>query len=95
MSMSFVKDIIDDRSYVVELITSINPKDEMFYAYVLMQAALLPKFKQALAKEDVDLENWGVILASGEGHTPPDSVHEYITKRLFTANNPELIEENQ
>jgi len=87
---SFVQDIIDDKSYVVELVTSVNPYEEKFYAYVLMQVGLLEKFKKTLDEKDVDLEEWGVILASGEGHTPPDSVHEYITKKLFTASNPDL-----
>ena len=86
MTMSFVKEIIDDKSYVVELITSINPENEMFYAYLLMQSNLLEKFKKALREENVNLEHYGVVLASGPGHEPPEAVHDYINKRLYLAN---------
>ena len=63
--------IIDQKSYVVELVTATNAAGEAFFTYLLLPADYLQIFRQKLAgEESLDLKDHGVILASGLGHVP-------------------------
>ncbi len=77
--------IIDQKSYVVEFVTSVNTANEAIFAYLLMPADYLPTFRQKLKTESLNLKDHGVILASGMGHTPSEEVKNHILSKFPNA----------
>jgi glucose-6-phosphate 1-dehydrogenase len=78
--------IIDEKSYVVEFVTSVNQAKEAFFAYLLMPADYLQTFRQKLKTESLNLKEHGVVLASGMGNTPSQEVKDYILSKFPEAN---------
>lgn len=76
------KNIIDQKSYVVEFVTTVNAAKEAIFAYLLMPADYLHTFRNKLKSESLNLSEHGVVLASGLGHTPSDEVKSYIRSKF-------------
>ncbi len=74
--------IIDEKSYVVEFVTTVNAAKEEVFAYLLMPADYLQTFRQKLKTESLNLKDHGVVLASGMGHTPADDVKQHILSKF-------------
>jgi hypothetical protein len=74
--------IIDQKSYVVEFVTTVNAAKEAIFAYLLMPADYLQTFRQKLKTESLNLKDHGVILASGMGHTPSEDVKKHILSKF-------------
>lgn len=77
-----VQKIIDQKSYVVEFVTTVNAAKKAIFAYLLMPADYLQTFRKKLKTESLNLKDHGVILASGEGHTPSEEVKKYILSKF-------------
>jgi len=74
--------VIDQKSYVVEFVTSVDAAGKAFFMYLLMPGDYLQTFRQKLATESLNLKDHGVVLASGEGHTPSEEVKKYILSKF-------------
>lgn len=79
---SIAQKIIDKNSYVVEFITSVNAQNEKFFAYLLLPADYAPQFREKLKKESLNLNEHGVLLASGLGHEPSEEIKNEILDRF-------------
>lgn len=69
-------------TFTVELVKGYSSDDKPFYAYILLQTDNVEHFHHALKTQDSILENYGVILAKGEGHEPSQEHSDYIRNRF-------------
>ncbi|MCP5362271.1 MAG: hypothetical protein H6908_06550 [Hyphomicrobiales bacterium] len=79
---SLARRIIAEKSYVVQLITGHTADKQPFYVFLLMPAILQEKLEAAIQEGETNLEKFGVVLASGEGHEPPDALKAQIKERF-------------
>lgn len=68
--------------YSVELVKASDPNGELFYAYLLLPETMVDIFHKKLTENDIELEKYGVVLASGKGHTPSREHVDYINMRF-------------
>jgi len=74
--------IIDQNSYVVELVTTKNEKGEKIFAYLLMPADTLAIFRQKLKSEIINLNDYGIVIASGFGHSPSEEAKKIVLEKF-------------
>lgn len=74
------KSFLDRAGYsnntVLELIRGQNKQGMDIYALLLLSAGKVPELRKALAGRDVVLEDFGTVLATGDGHEPSPEVLE-------------------
>ncbi len=78
MSKTIAKKIIDEKSYEIKLVTSVNKNGEDFYAFVMIPAQYNEALDEMLKTQNVDLKEFCIILASGKGHNPSDEVRQKV-----------------
>lgn len=64
-------------AFFITLIYTQGSDGKRYYAYMAIKALDLPKFKEVEALGSFKLEDYGVILAAGEGE-PTDAVKRYM-----------------
>lgn len=74
---SFVERVEMEDSFVLELVTC-DGQDGPCYRVVLMPAGRVDDLRRALAFKAVELADYGEVLASGEGHAPPEGLIEEL-----------------
>lgn len=79
---SFVERLELDDSYALELVTGNDENGQPSYALLLLPANKVDDLRRALANNDTVLEEFGEVLARGEGHEPPEEVVEEIQALL-------------
>lgn len=75
-----LQDASKDSSYTVQLITGTNINQQDFYAYLLLRSNRLTTLLHALKTDNVDLLDYGIVLASGLGKHPPEEVRKHVQK---------------
>lgn len=80
--MSVAKNIINQRSAVLELIKGNKLDGSSFYAYVLFPADVFEMIKEKFGKEEIDISKYGIILHVGEGLEPEDGVEEKVFEKF-------------
>src|SRR3954470_23401143 len=79
--MEFVKKIgtrkNEQEKIEVHLVQGKDEEDNPIYAYMAVYASQVPDLNLSLITRTTDLENYGVILAAGEGE-PTAEVKHYI-----------------
>lgn len=79
---SFVERLELDDSYALELVTGNDEHGNPSYALLLLPAGKVADLHRALANKDVILEDFGEVLAKGEGHEPPEDLVEEVQALL-------------
>lgn len=79
---SFVERLELDDSFALELVTGNDEHGQPSYALLLLPANKVEDLRRALANKDTVLEEYGEVLARGEGHEPPEDVVEDIQALL-------------
>lgn len=77
-----IKKIRDAGEYVVELVKAHDVNNTPFFAYVLLQKSNLEIFRSGLTAGNIKLADYGVILASGNGHEPSDEIYAEVQRKL-------------
>ncbi len=68
------------QSVVVTLLTGKDAENRDRYTYFAVRLDKLKEFKQAGAEGRVNLEDFGMVLETGLGLTPPDDVKAMMTR---------------
>jgi hypothetical protein len=68
---SAVSKALDAKKCVVELIQWEDAKQQPMFAYLLLKKTRLAALKAALAERNVDIAEFGVVVAYGSGSEPP------------------------
>lgn len=79
---SFTERLELDDSYALELVTGNDEHGRPSYALLLLPANKVNDLRRALANRDVVLEDFGEVLAKGEGLEPPEDMVEEIQALL-------------
>ena len=82
---NIVQKIIDQNSYVVELVTTVNEHGEAIFAYLLMPAEFLQLFRQKFQNEAINLADYGIIIASGLGDEPSEEAKKIVLAKFPNA----------
>lgn len=61
-------------SYALELVTGQDAGGRPCYQVVLLPAERVEDLRRNLMVKAVELEEYGEVLASGEGHEPPEGL---------------------
>ena len=80
--MVIARQIINQRSAVLELIQGTESNDKAFYAYVLFPADVFENLKNKFGKEEIDISKYGIIIHSDYGSTPPEGLEEKILEHF-------------
>ena len=80
--MNTIEKTLAEQEYTVELVTGLNTHGQPVYAYVLVRKIHLAQFRQSLADADTYPDEFGVILATGEGHDPAPEVWQAVQAKL-------------
>lgn len=80
--MKTIQNIREEGEYVIELVKGYDESKAPFYAYVIIQKSNLGLFRQKLAAGATQLADYSVVMASGQGHTPPPEVLAEIKRKL-------------
>lgn len=76
-SRSFVERVEMEDSFVLELVTC-ESADGPCYHVLLMPAQRVEELRRSLSAKDVELADYGEVLASGEGREPPAGMIEEL-----------------
>ncbi len=68
--LSFIKEVGSADIYSVKLITAVNETGDFYHAYLLMKDEHTPYLEAALKTRPLELEEYGVVLARGDGIEP-------------------------
>lgn len=79
---SFIKEVAHDGRYTVKLITSVDESGEFFYAYLLLKTDNLPFLETALRTRKVNLTEYGIVIATGNGLEPDEKTKHKVEKEL-------------
>ncbi len=74
--------IIDQNSYVVEFVTTKNIDGADIFVYLLMPAEYLQAFRDKLKTEQINLADYGVVLASGMGRIPTEEAKNIVLSKF-------------
>lgn len=74
VTRSFVERMELEDSYALELVTDHDEDGAPRYRILLMPASHVEELRRTLAVKAVDLNDYGEVLAEGEGHTPPEGL---------------------
>lgn len=80
--MVIAKNIINQRSVVLELIQGTNPDGKDFYAYVLFPADIFEEIKDKFTTEKIDISKHGIVLHSDYGKHPPEGLEEKVLQHF-------------
>jgi len=83
--MNALDKILDEKKCVLELVQWQDASKGPMYAYVLIKKARLPAFKKLLAEQDVDLSQYGLVMAHGRGSAAPHGLEEELVKAITKA----------
>lgn len=75
---SFAARISREDSYSLELITGASPEGKEEWSVLLVQASRVGELSRALSSRQVVLEEFGEVLATGEGSEPPEELMEEL-----------------
>jgi hypothetical protein len=81
-SASFSSSVTSGENMSLELVTGNNAEGKPSYALLLLPANRVKDLRIALSMKDVVLENYGKVLAKGEGNEPPADMLEDIKEML-------------
>ena len=74
---SKIKQIVLDKSSVIEFVTWQDDVGESNFAYLLMDGKDVPKYQSAIKSGNLTLEDWGVFY-KGKGDKPSDTDINFI-----------------
>lgn len=75
---SFVERIGMEDSFAIELVTGMDVHGKPSWTLLLLPSQKVQDLRRALALRDVALEDFGEVLASGEGDEPPEELLEEL-----------------
>ena len=75
---SFVERIGMEDSFAIELVTGDDVHGKPSWTLLLLPSQKVQDLRRALALRDVALEDFGEVLASGEGDEPPEELLEEL-----------------
>lgn len=75
--MSFVDKITKSRDHLLRLVTGKNDGHDAWW-YIRVKHNLFEKYKIAVKAEEIDLADYGEVLFSGWGKTPPEDIKKKI-----------------
>lgn len=78
VSRSFVERMEMEDSYALELVTGTDEHGQDFYAVLLLEANKVEDLRRTLTIKNAVLDDYGEVLAKGEGHEPPEGLIEEI-----------------
>ncbi len=64
----------NDDAHFIALITGITPEDDVFWCYLAIPFDKYDAYRLAEQQGDFDLEDYGTVLAYGQGAKPPIEV---------------------
>lgn len=77
----------------LEWVTGNDQNGQPIFAYVLVPAVNVDKFRKALATREVTMSEFGLVLASGKGHTPFSEEQEKQLLHKFEATDSNSFSE--
>lgn len=80
--MDKIKQIRESKEYSIELIKGNSKLNKPIYAFILIQKSFLKLFRDNLISRERKISDFGVILATGEGHDPSPEVFEEVKKKI-------------
>lgn len=87
--MGALNQLLEEKQYVLERVQGLGEHDQPVFAYLLMRKSKLEDFRNALATRDVDIGEFGIIVATGEGEQPPAGMEEDIIRQI--RENPQSL----
>ena len=78
--MEAVRKILQSRQYVLEKITGPSVDGAMQYAFVVMPESKQDDFRAAVEAAPTNPEDWGVVVAQGQGEPPADLADQVLAK---------------
>lgn len=75
---SFVERIGMEDSFAIELVTGDDVHGKLSWTLLLLPSNKVQDLRRNLALRDVVLEDFGEVLASGEGDEPPEELLEEL-----------------
>lgn len=72
VSRSFAERLEKDDSYVIELVCGHDAAGQPCHHVLLVAAARVEELRRNLLVKTVELEEYGEVLAAGDGHELPD-----------------------
>jgi len=89
--MNKISNITSKNGYSLELINGLNVNNQPFYAFVLLKNDKLTLLKEKMSNQDVNLNDFGVIIDFGYGQNPSQSaISEAINKSSFGTSNESI-----
>ncbi len=75
---AFIKTTAVEEQYTIQLISSVDPEGRAFFAYVLMNKDHVPIMIKDFRLRNVNLEDYGVVIAQGDGLEPDEKTQQYV-----------------
>jgi hypothetical protein len=75
---SFLSNLKSSEELALELVTGNNAEGKPHYALLLLPVNKVKELKIALSMKDIVLEDYGQVMARGDGHEPPADLVEDI-----------------
>lgn len=75
---SFVERVGMEDSFAIELVTGQDVHGKPSWSLLLLPTNKVQELRRTLAIRDVALEDFGEVLASGEGEEPPEELLEEL-----------------
>lgn len=74
--------------YLIFNLSSLNPEGEPVWHFLAVPQSRMEAFRQARQSEgNLDLSQFGKILASGKGEQPPEEVRQEVMRSYAAAEN--------
>jgi hypothetical protein len=82
---NFIEDALAEKQCVLERVEGLDMDNNPIFAYVVLKKNSLKAFQKALAERDVDLSEFGVVVAQGNGTEPSGGFKQAILDAIQKA----------
>jgi len=80
--MGSLDKLLEQKHCILERVQGQSESGEPVFAYMLIKKSLLPAFRAALEQRDVELSEFGLIVAHGYGNNPPEGLEAQLISQL-------------
>jgi hypothetical protein len=80
--MNHLQKILSEKNYVLERVFGEDISGKSQFAYVLVKQNKIDDLRKALKSHDVDLSQYGFVVASGSANAVPDNLDKLILEMI-------------